>query len=210
MLAYSAQELILEPYAGLIFGYSLGQSTQLAGMQHGGVMVGMVVVGLAGTLIKGDRTRFMRVCTLFGCLASALALVGLSAAGFAAPAWPLKPMVFCLGLANGIFAVSALGLMMSFASGAGSSREGVRVGVWGAAQAAAFGIGGFAGASGLDLMRHLLGTSAVSFAAVFTTEAVCFIAAALIALRLERIVSEQKRDVPSMLGVPQLVEGSPS
>ena len=41
MLAYSAQELILEPYAGLVFGLTLGKSTQLAAFQHGGVLIGM-------------------------------------------------------------------------------------------------------------------------------------------------------------------------
>src|SRR5262249_6797575 len=31
MLAYSAQDLILEPFAGAVFGFTPGQSTQLAG-----------------------------------------------------------------------------------------------------------------------------------------------------------------------------------
>jgi BCD family chlorophyll transporter-like MFS transporter len=35
MLAYSAQDLILEPFAGLVFGRTPGESTQLAGIQHG-------------------------------------------------------------------------------------------------------------------------------------------------------------------------------
>ncbi|WP_274540605.1 BCD family MFS transporter [Telmatospirillum siberiense] len=129
MLAYSAQELILEPYAGLVFGMSLGKSTQLAGIQHAGVLVGMVLAGGLGTYVRGDRTLFMRRCTFWGCLASAAALVGLAVAGFLA--WPLMPLVFALGLANGAFAVSALGLMMSFAGREGQCREGIRVGVWG-------------------------------------------------------------------------------
>jgi len=47
--AYSAQELILEPFAGLLFGYTLGQSTSLASLQHGGVLIGMITVGVAGS-----------------------------------------------------------------------------------------------------------------------------------------------------------------
>ena len=186
MLAYSAQELILEPYAGLVFGFSLGRSTQLAGFQHGGVLVGMVVIGLAGTLIKGDRTALMKRTTVVGCIASALALGGLASAGFAQSIIPLQPMVFSLGFANGIFAVSALGLMMSFAGASRNSREGIRMGVWGAAQAAAFGIGGFLGATGLDLMRHLIASAPTAFATVFAVEATGFVIAALIALRLDR------------------------
>ena len=50
MLAYSAQDLILEPFAGSVFGLTPGQSTKLAGVQHGGVLLGMLVVGVLGTV----------------------------------------------------------------------------------------------------------------------------------------------------------------
>ena len=45
MLAYSAQDLILEPFAGAVFAYTPGESTKLAGVQHGGVFLGMLLVG---------------------------------------------------------------------------------------------------------------------------------------------------------------------
>jgi BCD family chlorophyll transporter-like MFS transporter len=186
MLAYSAQELILEPYAGLVFGFTLGKSTQLAGFQHGGVLVGMISVGLLGTLLRGDKTAWMKGSIVFGCAMSAVALVGLAAAGFLRPVLPLAPMVFGLGFANGIFAVSAIGLMMSFAGSGRQSREGVRMGVWGAAQAIAFAIGGFLGAAGLDLMRHLISSTPSAFATVFAVEATVFVCAALFATRLGR------------------------
>ncbi|MTJ81674.1 MAG: BCD family MFS transporter [Telmatospirillum sp.] len=183
MLAYSAQELILEPFAGLVFGMSLGRSTQLAGVQHAGVLAGMVLAGLAGSALKGDRTLFMRRGAMAGCVVSALALAALGTAGFFR--WPLTPLVFALGAANGGFAVSALGLMMSFAGRGRSSREGIRVGVWGAAQAAAFGLGGFSGAMALSVMRQWLGTGPLAFAIVFAAEGLCFLLAAVLVLRLD-------------------------
>ncbi len=186
MLAYSAQELILEPYAGLVFGFSLGKSTQLSSFQHGGVLVGMVLVGLLGTLLRGDKTLWLKGSIIFGCAASAAALVALALAGFVHPALPLAPIVFGLGFANGIFAVSAIGLMMSFAGEGRQSGEGVRMGVWGASQAIAFAIGGFAGAAGLDLMRHMIASTPLAFATVFGVEGVVFIGAALFATRLAR------------------------
>jgi BCD family chlorophyll transporter-like MFS transporter len=184
MLAYSAQELILEPYAGLVFGFTLGRSTQLAGFQHGGVLVGMVAVGLLGSCLRGDKTPWMKGSIVFGCAASALALVGLAAAAFANPMLPLTPLVFGLGFSNGIFAVSAIGLMMSYAGSARGSREGVRMGVWGASQAIAFAIGGFAGAAGLDFMRHMVSSTPAAFATVFGIEGVIFVGASLFAARL--------------------------
>jgi len=148
------------------------------------VLVGMVAVGLLGTLLKGDKTQWMKGSIVFGCAASALALAGLAVAGFARPLLPLAPMVFGLGFANGIFAVSAIGLMMSFAGAGRTSREGVRMGVWGAAQAIAFAIGGFSGAAGLDLMRHLVASTPLAFASVFALEAAVFLGAAIFATRL--------------------------
>ena len=56
MTAYFMQELILEPYAGLVFGLTPGQSTQLSGAQNGGVFVGMLTVGIAGDRVP-DRRR---------------------------------------------------------------------------------------------------------------------------------------------------------
>lgn len=193
MLAYSAQELILEPFSGLVFGFSLGQSTQLAAFQHGGVLVGMVLVGLLGSWRKGDKTAVMKAVTALGCAASAAALVGLAVAGYAPEIWPLRPMVFALGLANGFFAVCAIGLMMSFAGAGHLSGAGMRMGVWGAAQASAFALGGFCGAAGLDVMRRLVPAPS-AFATVFLLEGFLFLCAALLALRLGG------RDVPAAKG----------
>ncbi len=78
MLAYSAQELILEPMAGLLFGYTPGQSTSLASLQHGGALLGMILVGVGGNALgrgkSSDGARgpgWMRGWTVAGCLGSA-------------------------------------------------------------------------------------------------------------------------------------------
>jgi geranylgeranyl reductase len=60
----------------------------------------------------------------------------------------------------------------------------MRMGVWGAAQALAFGLGGILGTSASDLARLVLGTAANGYAAVFAAEALLFIAAAMVAARV--------------------------
>ena len=45
-------------------------------------------------------------------------------------------------VSTGAFAVSAIGSMMDLAAAYGDHREGVRMGLWGSAQAVAFAIGG--------------------------------------------------------------------
>lgn len=178
MLAYSAQDLILEPFAGLVFGLTPGQSTSLSGVQNSGVLLGMVLVGVASTLLP--RLMTLRSWTVTGCIGSALALIGLVMAARVGLGWPLKPSVFALGFCNGVFAVAAIGSMFNMAND-GTAREGVRMGLFGASQAIAFGIGGFAGTALADASRLVLGSPVMAYATVFAVEAGFFIFAALLA-----------------------------
>jgi len=190
MLAYSAQDLILEPFAGAVFGYSPGQSTQLSGVQHGGAFIGMLIAALAGSRLAGRQLGSLRAWTIGGCIASALALAGLVIGGSfsheAVGQWPLKANVFALGAANGAFAIAAIASMMRLAGEGREQREGVRMGLWGAAQAIAFGVGGLAGAVASDIARWMIGSTGSAYALVFGLEAALFIVAARMAARIGR------------------------
>lgn len=210
MLAYSTQDLILEPFAGLVFKMTPGQSTQMSGVQHMGVLLGMVLVGaFGGALGKykagGGASVWLRGWTIAGCLASAVALAGLACAAIVGPGWPLQPTVFALGFANGVFAVAAIGSMMGLAGEGRGGREGLRMGVWGAAQAMAFGLGGFLGAVLVDGLRAAFGADAPAFVAVFSLEAALFGLAAWLAVRVGAAdpaapASSTARDVTSSSG----------
>jgi len=184
MLAYAMQDLILEPFAGLIFAMDPAESTQLSGVQHGGVLAGMVLAGLAGSALAGRRPADLRWWILAGCLGSALALTGLALGARSGGDWPLGANVALLGFANGLFAVSAIGAMMGLAGKGETAREGMRMGVWGAAQAIAFGLGGLSGAIGVDSARAAMGDDGAAFQLVFLLEAGLFLAAAWLALRV--------------------------
>lgn len=177
MTAYFMQELILEPYAGLVFGFTPGQSTSLSGAQNGGVFVGMLTVGIMAT---GLKLGALRSWVVAGCLGSAGALALIALLGPLGPGTPLVPAVVGLGFFNGMFAVAAIGSMMALAGEGRAQREGTRMGLWGAAQAIAAGFGGLLGAGLVDLMRLSLG-NAQAFGTVFLSEAALFIAAAAMA-----------------------------
>lgn len=183
MLGYSAQDLILEPFAGLVFQMTPGETTSLSGTQNSGVLTGMLLVGFAATLFGKAKGLALRNWTIAGCLGSALALIGLVAAAQAGPGWPLKPTVFALGFTNGVFAVAAIGSMFSAAVG-DNAREGVRMGLFGAAQAIAFGAGGFAGTVSADILKSLTGSNAISYGSVFAAEAALFIISAFLAMSI--------------------------
>jgi MFS transporter, BCD family, chlorophyll transporter len=184
MIAYSAPELILEPFAGSVFGFTPGESTALASVLHGGVLIGMGLVAIATSLSRGQKTESMQLWTTAGCLASGGALLVVAATGLAAPALPLRPAVFLLGVANGVYAVAAIGSMMSLAGSGHKSREGVRLGLWGAAQAIAFGLGGFVGTLAYDLTRAVIGSASSTYSIVFAAEAMLFLASAALVVRV--------------------------
>ena len=192
MLAYSTQDLLLEPFAGTVFGLSPGASTQLAGVQNGGVLLGMLLVAALGTRFAGARLGSLKFWTITGCIGSALALANLAWAGFAGPPWPLKASVFALGIANGCFAVAAIATMMALAGQGRKGREGVRMGLWGAAQAIAFALGGFLGTALFDLLRALELTPATAYACVFAIEALIFLCAAALARKVQHSAATTK------------------
>ncbi len=182
MLAYSAQELLVEPFAGLVFGLPPGATTKLAGLQHGGVLVGMLAVA---ALASRSRLKSLRGWTVAGCLASAASLVGLAASGkWGADPLALRVCVGALGVSNGIYAVAAIGSMMGLAGKGARGREGARMGVWGAAQALAFALGGLVGTGLADLARWGGASALDAYAFVFVIEAAAFVASGEIARRL--------------------------
>ena len=130
----------------------------LSGVQHGGVLVGMLLRGSAGQRHRRphsglaatlDDRRLHRL--------GARAARPCAAAGSSGRPGRCARTCSCSASPTARSAVAAIGSMMALA-GAGHRRrgEGMRMGLWGAAQAIAFGLGGFARhASPVDLARWL-------------------------------------------------------
>ena len=204
MLAYSAQDLILEPFAGSVFGMTPGASTRLSGVQHGGVLLGMILVALSGLVsarYPGHRLAAalgsLRGWTVFGCVASAVAMLALTLAGLIGPVWPLKETVFFLGVANGAFSIGAIGSMMRMANEGRQSREGVRMGLWGAAQALAFGIGGLLGTVASDIAHWLMTSDGSAYSSVFALEGLMFLVSAALAWKIRVSPADHSRRDPA-------------
>ena len=188
MFAYSAQDLILEPFAGIAFGMTPGESTTLSGAHHGGVLAGMIVAALIAT-----RTGQLRQWAAAGCAASALAYLALVASPELASRTVFTAIVIVLGLANGVFAIGAIGSMMALTGDKTDGRAGLRLGVFGAAQALAYAIGTMSGAAGVDFARAVLDSPMRGYLAVFGVQALLFGGSAWLALRSAS--SEQANEV---------------
>ncbi|MBU3725787.1 MAG: BCD family MFS transporter [Burkholderiaceae bacterium] len=189
MLAFSAQDLILEPFAGIVFKFTPGETTKLSGLQHSGVLTGMILCAFAcgrfGSRLIGLQFGSLRAWTVGGCIASSLALFSLVAAGMLGGDYPIRLNVFLLGLFNGAFSIAAIASMMRLAGEGRGHREGTRVGLWGAAQAIAFGAGGLIGAAASDLTRRVIDDPGLAYGLVFFAEAGLFVVAARLAMSID-------------------------
>lgn len=175
MLGYSAQDLILEPFAGSVFGLTPGESTRIGSVHQGGMLVGMLLAGALAVRF-GGLVRW----AAGGCVASGAACLALAVSPVLGGLPALRASLVALGVANGAFAIGAIGSMMVRARG---TSAGLRMGIFGAAQAVAYAIGGLLGAVGSDLARAALGSSAQGYAAVFVVEGIMFGVAALLVAR---------------------------
>jgi BCD family chlorophyll transporter-like MFS transporter len=185
MIAYSMQDLILEPFAGVRFGLTPGETTRLSGLQHAGTLAGLLLGALAGRRLWGIGFGSLRAWIVGGCVASGLALAGLVVGDrIGGMDWPVRVNVFAMGVANGAFSIAAIGSMMALASQGRVGREGVRMGLWGASQAVGFALGGVLGTAAADLMRWWVGSQVGAYVLVFSVEALMFLLAAAIAARI--------------------------
>jgi BCD family chlorophyll transporter-like MFS transporter len=138
----------------------------------------MLLVAVAATMGKGTPLASLKGWVVGGCIASCLTMCGLTWAALHPSGWPLQQNVFLLGLANGVFAIAAISSMMALSRSGHGAREGTRMGLWGAAQAISFALGGVSGTLLVDVAQRLLGgRSGTAYACVFALEAIGFFVA---------------------------------
>ena len=151
----------------------------------------------AGRRSEQAERALLRSGMINGCLASALAMGAVAMGGVVGPGWPIKPAVFALGAANGFFAIAAISSMMALARQGHASREGVRMGLWGAAQAIAFALGGLLGTLAVDVARAALGSPVPAYTLVFFGEALAFVLAAALGAAVSRQPARPLQQAPA-------------
>ena len=190
MGAFSMQDPILEPFAGEVFGFTVGESTKLDGFHKIGTLIGIISIVLClskfrigfGSLsiVKNERLGSEKLWLITGCLFSALSLfiISLLALTFTEPNL-LNSVVFIFGISNGVFTAGVLGTMLHLASrGSGDNKEGTRMGIWGAAQAYATMIAVFFSTLLVDILGLIMTSLPSVYGIVFLTAASFFIASA--------------------------------
>ena len=193
MLAYGGEDLMIEPFAGAIFGMTIAQTATLSGALHVGSLAGMILVPLAGWALRRVGGSSLTPWMIGGCVVSCGALATLAALGVGGVRAPLGATLVVLGLGNGVYAIAAIGSMMQYVGSGSAAREGTRMGLWGAAQAVAFGTGGLVATAASDIARHLVGWQPGAYASVFGAQAAIFLVAAVLAARLRSAAAPPAR-----------------
>ena len=131
-MAFSMQDVLLEPYGGHILGLSVGATTGLTALLAVGGLVGFVV---AARWLGRDADPYR-----IAALGTVAGIVAFSALIFSAPlgSTPLFVAgVALIGLGSGIFAHCTLTAAMGLAR---NGQTGLVLGAWGAVQASAAGL----------------------------------------------------------------------
>jgi BCD family chlorophyll transporter-like MFS transporter len=192
-LAFSMQDILLEPYGAKVLGLSVSATTLLTALLASGALAAFSYA--ARTLTRGaDPHRLAATGVLVGIVA--FTLVILSA--------PMQSSILfwigtaLIGFGGGLFAISTLTAAMSMA---GESENGIALGVWGAVQATAIGVGIASGGGLRDIAdsfasQGLFGPSltgpAVAYAAVYHVEVVLLFVTLAIAGPLARPLQRRR------------------
>ena len=192
MGAFSMQDPILEPFAGEVFGFAVGESTKLDGFHKVGTLIGIILIILclskfrigfgSFSIFKNERLGSEKLWLITGCLFSALSLFIISLLGLTyRDPGILNSVVFFFGISNGVFTAGILGTMLHLASrGSGDNNTGTRMGIWGAAQAYATMIAVFFSTVLVDILGLMMNSLPGVYGIVFLTAASFFIAAAFL------------------------------
>jgi MFS transporter, BCD family, chlorophyll transporter len=132
-MAFSMQDILLEPFGGRMFGLNVGQTTELTAMLACGTLLGF---GLAAHVLNRghDPHRLAALGVLSGIFAFAFVI-------FSVPLDMVNLFrlgTFGIGFGGGLFAV---GMLTSAMTRAEASGNGLALGAWGAVQATAAGLG---------------------------------------------------------------------
>jgi MFS transporter, BCD family, chlorophyll transporter len=132
-MAFSMQDVLLEPYGGQILGLTVAETTKLTAAMAVGGLVGF---SLASRILSRGADPFR--------MASSGVLVGIPAFAMVILAAPLSAPVlfglgtFLIGFGGGLFGHGTLTATMNFAP---KDQRGLALGAWGAVQASAAGLG---------------------------------------------------------------------
>jgi BCD family chlorophyll transporter-like MFS transporter len=174
-----AQDAVLEPFGGDVFGLPAGETTRFNAYWGVGVLVSLI-----GTIIvtRNRMAHEQTPTTVFGLLLTALPLALLSLVALTEARALLIPVLLLFGLGFGIYTVGAVSLLMAMTS---DRCAGAYLGLWTVAQLVFRGVGIFMGGFVRDLALLATGSLTLAYATVFLLEALGLAICAWLIIRVD-------------------------
>jgi BCD family chlorophyll transporter-like MFS transporter len=171
-LAFSMQDVMLEPYGGQILGMAVSGTTRLTAALAGGGLIGFT---LASYVLSRGFDPF-RMAAL-GAWVGVPAFVAIIVSGYLG-----LPLLFVLGtlfigFGGGLFGHGTLTATMNHAP---EQQRGLALGAWGAVQATAAGLGVALGAIIRDMVSAVTPGALLPYVTVYTLEVILLLAAIVI------------------------------
>lgn len=174
-----AQDAVLEPFGGDLFGLSVGETTRFNAYWGVGVLVGMI-----GTAVITRRraSADQSGTTMIGLALTAIPLALLGVVALTRMQALLIPVLVLFGFGFGIYTVGAISLLMAMTL---DQHAGAYLGLWSVAQLVFRGVGIAVGGILRDVVLVLTGSFSLAYAAVFMLEAVGLLACIFLLARID-------------------------
>jgi BCD family chlorophyll transporter-like MFS transporter len=177
VLGTLAQDVLLEPYGGLVLQMSVAETSRLTMFWGVGVIVAMLASSLFLIRYFG-QLMVIRV----GIIISMVVFAGVITSGWLGNAGLFRWLVFFMGLGTGLAGAGLLSSIIQFTT---RIRSGLLLGVWGFAMIAGRSLGSLFGGVIVDIVQLLVnGDPFIAYATVFALEALLLVAALILTTRI--------------------------
>ena len=179
-LSAFAQDAVLEPFGGHVFGMDVGETTRFNAFWGVGVLITLV-----GTIVVTRRRQAheQTSTTVIGLILTSVPLALLGVVALTANRALVIPVIVLFGLGFGVYSVGAMSLLMAMTA---DRRAGAYLGLWTMAQLLFRGFGVFLGGLIRDLAYLASGGNyPIAYASVFILSAVGLGACILLLLKAD-------------------------
>jgi MFS transporter, BCD family, chlorophyll transporter len=165
-IASFAQDAVLEPFGGDVFGLNVEQTTRFSAYFGTGVLALMIITAVVTRRRPPEQQTRPAIIGLSVMIAG-LALLAL--AGLAFIRWLITPALLVFGAGFGVYTIGGVSLLMAMTT---EKEAGAYLGLWTMIQLVSRGVGIGLGGVVRDVMLALTGSQALAYSSVFILEAI--------------------------------------
>jgi BCD family chlorophyll transporter-like MFS transporter len=177
-LGLTAQDVLLEPYGAQVLAMTVTETTRLTALWGAGMLIAILFAWKVLPRLQSPLLGALAAC--------GLGLAGFSMVLMASSSQSLTVFAcgaFTIGLANGLFLIATLSLVMSLAD---LKTAGLYVGMWGLVQTTAAGLGSLTGSAVRDIVTQVSGNLVDGYSAVYAGEMAMLCLAVVVLLMIPR------------------------